>query len=154
MLAVREKIMIENSDSIQLLRCPLELPCGVVLKNRLVKSPMSDSLANGEGDPTEEQVRLYERWAEGGVALSLIGEVQGDPRFPEKPGNLVLGTQTNQQAVQSLISRAVVDNAHLWAQLGHAGALSHIPISKPKGPSALDVEGLQCEGMSLEEIQE
>ncbi len=145
---------MKNSDSIQLLQSPLELPCGVVLKNRLVKSPMSDSLANGEGDPTEEQARLYERWAEGGVALSLIGEVQGDPRFPEKPGNLVLGARINQQAVQSLTSRAVVDNAHLWAQLGHAGALSHIPISKPKGPSALDVEGLQCEGMSLEEIQE
>jgi len=28
---------------------------------------MSDSLANGEGDPTEAQIRLYERWAEGGA---------------------------------------------------------------------------------------
>ena len=40
---------------------------------------MSDSLADGGGDPTEAQIRLYERWAEGGVALSFIGEVQGDP---------------------------------------------------------------------------
>jgi 2,4-dienoyl-CoA reductase-like NADH-dependent reductase (Old Yellow Enzyme family) len=51
---------------------------------------MSDSLSDGEGDATEEQIRRYERWAEGGVALSLIGEVQGDHRLPDKPGNLVL----------------------------------------------------------------
>ena len=58
----------------------LELPCGAILKNRLAKSAMSDSLGNGEGDPTEAQIRLYERWAEGGAAVSISGEVQGDPR--------------------------------------------------------------------------
>ncbi|MGU9956856.1 MAG: acyl-CoA dehydrogenase family protein [Arenicellales bacterium WSBS_2016_MAG_OTU3] len=136
------------------LQSPLELPCGAVLKNRLAKSPMSDSLANGEGNPTEEQIRLYERWAEGGAAVSFIGEVQGDPRFPEKPGNLVLGAHTNQKAIQSLTSRAMIKSAHLWPQIGHAGALSHLPISQPKGPSALDLEGLKCAGMSIEEIQE
>lgn len=115
---------------------------------------MSDSLGDGEGDPTEAQVRLYERWAEGGVALSIIGEVQGDPRFPEKPGNLVLGAHSNDRFLQLLTSRAGVNGSHLWPQIGHAGALSHPPISKPKGPSPLDVEGLQCAGMTIEEIHE
>ena len=146
--------MAEYSNSVQALRRPLELPCGTVLKNRLAKSSMSDSLANGKGDSTEAQTRLYERWAEGGAAVSFIGEVQGDPRFPEKPGNLVLGAHTDQQAIQSLTSRAIIDGAHLWPQLGHAGALSHLPISQPKGPSALDFEGLQCAGMSIDEIRE
>jgi 2,4-dienoyl-CoA reductase-like NADH-dependent reductase (Old Yellow Enzyme family) len=146
--------MIENSDSTQVLRSSLELPCGVILKNRLAKSAMSDSLANGEGDPTTAQIRLYERWAEGGTALSIIGEVQGDSRFPEKPGNLVLGSNTNQQALQSLTRRAVIEDAHLWPQLGHAGALSHLPISKPKGPSALNIGSFQCDGMSIDEVQE
>lgn len=115
---------------------------------------MSDSLADGEGNPTETQIRLYERWAEGGVAVSFIGEVQGDPRFPEKPGNLVLGAHSNQDLLQQLTSRAQIEGAHLWAQLGHAGALSHLPISKPKGPSALDIEGLHCTGLSIDEIHE
>jgi 2,4-dienoyl-CoA reductase-like NADH-dependent reductase (Old Yellow Enzyme family) len=146
--------MIETSVSNHVLRRSIELPCGAILKNRLAKSAMSDSLANGEGDPTAAQVRLYERWAEGGIALSIIGEVQGDPRFPEKPGNLVLGANTNQQAQQSLSSRATIEGAHLWAQLGHAGALSHSPISQPKGPSALNVGSVQCAGMSMDEVQE
>ena len=130
----------------------LELPCGVALKNRLVKSPMSDSLGDGEGNPTEPQMRLYERWAEGGVALSLIGEVQVDPRYPEKPGNLVLTPDANLQAMQELARRGSTGGALLWPQLGHAGALAHLPVSYPKGPSALDIEGLCCEGMSLEDI--
>ncbi len=133
---------------------PLNLPCGAVLKNRLAKSAMSDSLGNGEGNPTQTQVRLYERWAQSGAALSIIGEVQVDPRYPEKPGNLVLGAHSDKLAVQSLVSRSTVDGAHLWPQLGHAGALSHLPISHPKGPSALNINGLHCDGMSAEEIRD
>jgi 2,4-dienoyl-CoA reductase-like NADH-dependent reductase (Old Yellow Enzyme family) len=146
--------MIENADSTHSLRRSLELPCGAIFKNRLGKSPMSDSLANGEGDPTEAQIRLYERWAEGGAAVSFIGEVQGDPRFPEKPGNLVLSEHSNMEMVRSLASRSTIEGAHIWPQIGHAGALSHLPISQPRGPSALDIEGLQCAAMSLDDIHD
>jgi 2,4-dienoyl-CoA reductase-like NADH-dependent reductase (Old Yellow Enzyme family) len=132
----------------------LQLPCGAVLKNRIAKAPMTDSLGNGEGNPTETQLRLYERWAQGGTALSMIGEVQIDPRFPENPGNLVLRADSEQQALQSLVGRAQVGGAHLWPQIGHAGARAHLTVSSPKGPSALDLEGLQCGGMSLEDIEE
>jgi 2,4-dienoyl-CoA reductase-like NADH-dependent reductase (Old Yellow Enzyme family) len=133
---------------------PLELPCGVSLKNRLIKSAMSDSLGNGEGNPTRDQMRLYERWAEGGVALSLIGEVQTDPHYPEKPGNLALVPGADLQALRALAKRGSLNGTHIWPQIGHAGALSHRPISRPKGPSSLDVEGLRCEGMSLDDIHE
>ncbi len=143
-----------NENSGNVLGRPLELPCGVRLKNRLVKAAMSDSLGDGQGNPTEMQVRLYERWAEGGVALSLIGEVQGDPRYPEKPGNLVLTPDADLPALRTLARRGAVNGAHIWPQLGHAGALSHLPISEPKGPSPLEIDGLSCAGMSLEDIQE
>ena len=146
--------MSSHSHSYRVLQDAVTLPCGAVLRNRLAKSPMSDSLADGAGNPTEAQIRLYERWAEGGTAISFIGEVQGDPRFPEKPGNLVLGNHSNNESLKSLTKRATIDGAHLWPQLGHAGALSHLPISNPRGPSPLDLEGLQCEGMSIEEIQQ
>ena len=43
---------------------------------------MSDSLGNGEGNSTDEQARLYERWAEGGSALSLIGDWVKNPARP------------------------------------------------------------------------
>lgn len=131
---------------------PLDLPCGAQLKNRLIKAAMSDSLGDGEGDPTQAQMRLYERWAEGGAALTIIGEVQTTPDFPEKPGNLVLGPGADMIALKNLAARGSTNGTHIWPQLGHAGALSHGPISQPKGPSPINVEGLQCEGMTLAEI--
>ncbi|MEM1049484.1 MAG: oxidoreductase [Pseudomonadota bacterium] len=144
----------EDQTAKTLLGRPLDLPCGVRLKNRLIKSAMSDSLGDGTGNPTQAQMRLYERWAEGGVALSLIGEVQGDPRYPEKPGNLALIPDAVFADLRALAKRGSALGTHVWPQLGHAGALAHPPISEPKGPSPLNVEGLQCQGMSLEDIGE
>lgn len=133
---------------------PLILPCGAVIKNRLVKSAMSDSLADGEGNATNAQARLYERWAEGGVGLSIIGEVQVDHRYPEKPGNLVLEKGTDLYMLRTLAACASINGAHIWPQLGHAGGLSHLPISKPKGPSALNIDNFECAGMSAVEISQ
>jgi 2,4-dienoyl-CoA reductase-like NADH-dependent reductase (Old Yellow Enzyme family) len=131
---------------------PLKLRCGVVIKNRLVKSAMSDSLADGEGNATNLQARLYERWAQSGLGLSIIGEVHVDPRFPEKPGNLVLGDGMDLAALRELTSRASINGAHIWPQLSHAGGLSHLPISNPKGPSALNIGLFQCAGMSIDDV--
>lgn len=95
----------ENHNSYAVLEQPLTLPCGVQLKNRLIKSAMSDSLGDGKGNPTQVQMRLYERWAEGGAALALIGEVQTSPHYPEKPGNLVLTPDADFKGMKSLAAR-------------------------------------------------
>jgi 2,4-dienoyl-CoA reductase-like NADH-dependent reductase (Old Yellow Enzyme family) len=132
---------------------PLELPCGVILKNRIGKSAMSDSLGDGCGNPTDAQMRLYERWAEGGLAVSIIGEVQGSPNFAEKPGNLVLDPDAQLDRFALLAKRGAVDDSQLWLQLGHAGAMAHPPISDPKGPSAIDIPGLTCAELTRDEIR-
>lgn len=131
---------------------PLTLPCGATLKNRIAKSAMSDSLGDGAGNPTDDQIRLYKRWAEGGLALSIIGEVQATPHFAEKPGNLILNAHSDRGLLKRLARSGAIDNAHLWLQLGHAGAMADAPISTPKGPSALDLPGLTCGALSLDEI--
>ena len=133
---------------------PLELPCGVVLKNRIAKSAMSDSLGDGCGNPTDAQLGLYQRWAEGGVALSIIGEVQGTPDYPEKPGNLVLNSASQFDRFEALARKGSTGMAQLWLQLGHAGAMADPLISTPKGPSALDVPGLNCGALTSAEIRD
>lgn len=132
---------------------PLELPCGVILKNRVGKSAMSDSLGDGCGNPTDAQIRLYERWANGGLAVSIIGEVQGNPNFAEKPGNLVLGPGAELDRFALLAQKGAVNDGQLWLQLGHAGAMAYPPISHPKGPSAIDIPGLSCAELTLDEIR-
>jgi 2,4-dienoyl-CoA reductase-like NADH-dependent reductase (Old Yellow Enzyme family) len=132
---------------------PFTLPCGTTIKSRLIKSAMSDSLGDGTGHPTNAQIRLYERWAEGGIAASIIGEVQGLSGFAEKPGNLVLNSNSDLDRFKQLSDRAQTNDSLLWLQLGHAGALSYAPTSNPKGPSALDLDGLSCEALTLDEIK-
>ncbi len=140
------------SDPDQSLFEPLTLPCGITLKNRISKSAMSDSLGDGTGHPTAAQIRLYERWAEGGAGLSIIGEVQADPGFAEKPGNLVLNHHSDLARFRDLTRRGTANGMHLWPQLGHAGAMAYPPISNPKGPSALDLPGLAASAMTADEI--
>lgn len=131
---------------------PLDLPGGGRLKNRLIKSPMSDSLGNGAGDPTPDQIRLYERWAEGGAALSLIGEVQIGPHAPESPGNLVLTPGGAETLWRALAQVGTAQGAQIWPQLGHAGALTHGALARAKGPSALTLEGREVAALTEDEI--
>jgi 2,4-dienoyl-CoA reductase-like NADH-dependent reductase (Old Yellow Enzyme family) len=131
---------------------PLKLPCGVTLKNRIAKSAMSDSLGDGTGHPTPEQIRLYRRWAGGGVAVAIIGEVQGNAGYAEKPGNLVLNETADLDRFRELARQGGANRTALWLQLGHAGALAYAPTSTPKGPSALDLPGLHCAELTLDEV--
>ena len=88
----------------------------------------------------------------GGSAIAIIGEVQGDPHAAEKPGNLVLGPHSDGVALRALTDRARANDMHLWAQLGHAGAMAFPPISIPKGPSTLDLPGLSCAALTPADI--
>jgi 2,4-dienoyl-CoA reductase-like NADH-dependent reductase (Old Yellow Enzyme family) len=133
---------------------PLKLPCGVALKTRIAKSAMSDSLGDGTGHPTVEQIRLYQRWAEGGLAVSIIGEVQGNAGYAEKPGNLVLNETSDLDRFRELAQRGGENDTQLWLQLGHAGALAYAPTSTPKGPSALDLPSLRCAELTIDEIHQ
>ena len=45
---------------------PITLPNGAVLKNRLVKAAMEESLARPDRTPSDELIQLYRRWSEGG----------------------------------------------------------------------------------------
>ena len=132
---------------------PLHLPCNVVLKNRIAKAAMSDDLGDGQGGPTDAQRRLYGLWADGGAAMSLVGEVQISPSAPENYGNLVLEPLGDAERFRALSDAATVNDAHFWAQLGHAGALA-VPVSGPaKAPSAINLADVHADEMTPEEIE-
>lgn len=45
----------------------------VTIPNRIVKSAMAEGRCDAEGSPTPALVRMYERWAAGGVGLAITG---------------------------------------------------------------------------------
>ncbi len=132
----------------------LDLPSGKRLRNRLIKSAMSDMLGDGRGTPTPAQRRLYTRWAEGGISASIVGEVQGSADYPEASGNLVLNDQSDMAAFRALADAGQRDGADLWLQLGHAGALTPTDLGVPAGPSKIDEPALKARALTRAEIKD
>lgn len=118
----------------------LMLPCGATLKNRLIKAAMTEGLADPRNRATERHVRLYRRWAEGGSAMLLTGNVQVDRRCLERPGNVAIDGAQSEEALAALRAFAhagTANNTHLWMQISHAGRQTPKAVNpEPLAPSA------------------
>ena len=111
----------------------LLLPCGVEIKNRFLKSAMTEGLANSDAIANERHNNLYNRWAKGGIGISVTGNVQVDHRYIERAGNVVIeGKQSNESlaALADWSKSGTQNNTHLWMQLSHAGRQTPFSINK------------------------
>jgi 2,4-dienoyl-CoA reductase-like NADH-dependent reductase (Old Yellow Enzyme family) len=84
------------------LSTPLRLSSGVVLRNRLGKSAMTEGLADAHNRATGAHARLYRRWAEGGAGLLITGNVQVSRTHLERPGNIVIEGRQSPEALAAL----------------------------------------------------
>jgi 2,4-dienoyl-CoA reductase-like NADH-dependent reductase (Old Yellow Enzyme family) len=57
---------------------PLQLPCGLVLANRIMKAAMSEALGDAGNSPGARLERLYRTWSRGGYGLLVTGNVMVD----------------------------------------------------------------------------
>ena len=113
---------------------PLELPCGAVLKNRLIKSAMSEALGDEFNNPTEGLINLFGRWSKGGAAVLITGNTPVDREHLEHAGNFVLDERSDMGRVKQLATAAKSGGAMALVQLAHAGrqtpeALNPHPLS-------------------------
>lgn len=123
------------------LGAPLVLPCGVTLANRIAKAAMTEGLADSMNRATPAHEALYRRWAQGGAALLITGNVQVDHRYLERPGNVVIEETQGRQALDRLRAYARTvqgTDAQIWVQLSHGGRQSPISVCpEPIAPSAI-----------------
>lgn len=116
---------------------PLELPCGVVIPNRLAKSAMTEGLADIHNHPTSEHVCLYRGWAQGGVGLSLTGNVMVDRNHLERPGNVAITSRTVLPMHTRWAASGTGYGGQFWMQIGHAGRQTPKYVNtSPKSASA------------------
>lgn len=119
-----------------LLSQPLELPCGARLKNRFCKSAMTEALADPKDNPTEAHQTLYARWADGGMAVQVTGNVMIDRRYLERPGNVVVEDESNLDALVAWAEASKRRGCHIWMQISHPGRQCPIVVNaKPLSPS-------------------
>jgi 2,4-dienoyl-CoA reductase-like NADH-dependent reductase (Old Yellow Enzyme family) len=117
---------------------PIVLPCGVVVKNRFLKSAMSESLASVDHAPTSGLSRLYQTWANGGSGQVITGNIMVDRRFVGEPRNMVLEDERHIAHYQDLALVGTEGKTHLWVQLNHPGKQTFRVLSKEAlAPSAI-----------------
>lgn len=106
---------------------PLHLRNGSVLRNRLAKASMSETLATYDNHATLRLVELYRRWAASGIGLLFTGNVMIDRRALGEPGNVVIEDESDLPILRLWARAATEQGAALWVQLNHPGKQS------PKG---------------------
>ena len=122
----------------------LQLPCGQVLPNRLAKAAMTEGLAEPMGKPTQALANLYQLWGSSGAGLLISGNFMVDKYHLERPGNVVLDTEIDEDYLASLarvVEVATQDGAQFWAQLSHSGRQTFADVNPtPFAPSAVKMK--------------
>jgi len=117
------------------IRRPLQLTDGVVLPNRIVKSAMSEALADERGDAGDGQIKIYARWGRGGAGMLITGNAMVDRRHLEHPANFVLDRMSDKARTRRLAAAMKSGGAVALAQLNHPGRqqgaedFGHAPLS-------------------------
>ncbi|MBK6758813.1 MAG: NADH:flavin oxidoreductase/NADH oxidase family protein [Moraxellaceae bacterium] len=109
------------STSAQILNQPFTLPNGSVIKNRLVKSAMSEALGTTDNHVTLSLARLYQRWADGGIGLCITGNVMIDQRALGEPNNVVVEDERDFDLLKAWAKAGTQNNTQLWMQINHPG---------------------------------
>ena len=129
------------SESI--LNSELRLPCGVALKNRLVKSAMTERISSRAYEPTEGHELLYRSWASTGAGLLITGNVTIDRIHLESAGNVCLDDEAMIPKLQAWSDAGKESGNHVWVQISHAGRQTNKFSSlQPLAPSEIQLKKL------------
>lgn len=116
----------------------LTLPCGQTLPNRILKSAMSEIMGTPTHAPGPRLPVLYRRWAEGGLGVSVTGNVMIDRRALGEPGNVVIEDDRDLEALRAWAEAAKTGGTRAWMQLNHPGKQSPKFLSRQTvAPSAV-----------------
>ncbi|MDJ0884765.1 MAG: NADH:flavin oxidoreductase/NADH oxidase family protein [Desulfobacterales bacterium] len=120
---------------------PLRLPCGVELPNRLLKSAMTEGLADPYDRATRRHETLYRRWAQGGTGTLVTGNVMIDRRFLERPGNVVIDDNGGLAALRRWATAGTSAGNQFWMQISHPGRQCGRLVSRrPMAPSEVGLD--------------
>ncbi len=119
----------------------LELPNGIILKNRLCKAAMEENLAAEGQVPDERLERLYRGWADGGVGLILTGNVMISPSAVTGPGAVILERGTDLTPFRKWAAAGKANGAQFWMQINHPGRQLYASMDEQAvAPSAVAVD--------------
>lgn len=121
----------------------LKLPCGAVLKNRLVKSAMTERISNRNYEPVKGHDRLYEDWSATGAGLLITGNVVIDRKHLESAGNVCFDDEKMLPKLKSWAEAGKKHGNHVWVQISHSGRQTNrFGTGSPLAPSEVQLKKL------------
>lgn len=122
-------------------------PSGVQTPNRIVKSALSEGIAEANGRPSEALFNLYKRWGAGGAGILMTGNVMVDKAHLVNANVMIAEGDDFLADYAVLAEHAQAQGTHLWMQINHPGRqapvyLDQAPVSASniKMPSKLYLE--------------
>lgn len=126
---------------------PLELS-GVMLKNRMAKAAMEESLCDEDHGPSGALVNLYRRWAAGGASMLITGNVMIDRTALTGPANVIVEDDRNMKGLKAWAAAGKAEGGLMIAQISHPGRQVFAAVSRePVAPSAIPVEIKGAKGL-------
>lgn len=119
----------------------LVFPNGSHIPNRIAKAAMEENMADLNHAPSEELMRLYQAWADGGVGLIITGNVMVDRRAMTGPGGVVLEDEKYLDTFKRWAKIGRSKGAQVWLQINHPGRQMQSNLGqKTWAPSAVALD--------------
>lgn len=116
----------------------LALPNGSTIPNRIAKAAMEENMADAAHAPSEQLMRLYQAWADGGAGLLITGNVMVDGRAMTGPGGVVLEDDRHLDEFRRWARIGRSRGAQFWLQINHLGRQMRANLGQPTwAPSAV-----------------
>ncbi|MEO1713890.1 MAG: NADH:flavin oxidoreductase/NADH oxidase family protein, partial [Bacteroidota bacterium] len=124
-----------------LIKQPLQLPCGVHVHNRLCKAAMTERLAGPDGSPNALHNRLYQAWLKTGAGLLITGNMMINRNHLESGGNIIVDQEAILPKLQELAKQSQSATTQTWVQISHSGRqTSRLVNLHPKAPSSVQLK--------------
>ncbi len=130
---------------------------GVELKNRLVRAPTSESMAEPDGRVNDALKKLYGDLARGGAGLIVTGHVYVESRGQYSPNQMGIYDDTLVPGLSELVDVVHEAGGTIFAELAHAGSQSVMPDVRPVAPSVIpnaifEREPVELDDAGIEEV--
>ncbi|TPX30805.1 hypothetical protein SmJEL517_g05715 [Synchytrium microbalum] len=125
--------MADIQDDVSVLSQSLTLPCGITIKNRIAKAPLTDFIADARDNlPNERVFTVYSRWARSGCGLIVTGNVMVDKAHLEARRNvsLVAGQESRLDLYIRFAKACKESGCTAIMQLNHGGLETPYAVNK------------------------
>ena len=116
------------------------LPNGSILKNRIVKSAMSENFGTRHHAPSKGLINAYKVWAKGNPGLLITGNIMIDSMALGEARNVVVEDYKDFELLKEWAKSVEGTGVHLWPQINHPGRQAFAAINRETvGPSAVSL---------------